>query len=187
LRVTLTGEKCIACGETLEVFKAIELGHIFKLGTKYSEALGATFLDESGKENPIIMGSYGIGVERLMACYMEQNHDENGIIWQSNLAPYDIQLLGLNLKKENVKEESDKIYGALIAEGYEVLYDDRIDAQAGFKFKDADLLGMPVQIVVGEKGLKDNSVEIKIRKSGERFKVKLDDLSAKVKELFPQK
>lgn len=187
LRVTLSGEKCIACGETLEVFKAIELGHIFKLGTKYSEALGATFLDESGKENPIIMGSYGIGVERVMACFMEQSHDENGIIWEPNLAPYDIQLLGLNLKKENVKEESDKIYDALIAQGYEVLYDDRIDAQAGFKFKDADLLGMPVQIVVGEKGLKENSVEIKIRKSGERLKVTLDELSAKLKKLVPQK
>ncbi|MBI9071428.1 MAG: proline--tRNA ligase [Melioribacteraceae bacterium] len=184
LRTVQTGERTINDDGTLEVFKAIELGHIFKLGTKYSEALGATFIDEDGKEKPIIMGSYGIGVERVMACYLEQNHDERGIQWNKELAPFHIHLLGLNMKKENVKETSEKLYNELKQTGYEVLFDDRLDASAGFKFNDADLMGMPVQVVVGEKGLKEDSVEIKVRKTGERFSVKLNELSDKLKEIL---
>jgi prolyl-tRNA synthetase len=184
LRVVQSGEKCIRCGKELEVFKAIELGHIFKLGTKYSEALGAEFLDESGKSHPIIMGSYGIGVERVLACYIEQNHDDRGIIWEGPLKPFDVHLLGLNMKKETVAKAADKIYDELSAAGYEVLYDDRIDAQAGFKFNDADLIGIPIQVIVGERGLKENKVEIKLRKSGERFTVALEEISDKIKELL---
>jgi prolyl-tRNA synthetase len=184
LRIVQSGEDCPNCDSTLEVFTAIELGHIFKLGTKYSEALGALYLDENGKEHPIVMGSYGIGVERIMACYLEQNHDDYGIIWDKIIAPFDIQLMGLNMKKEVVVENSEKIYSELKDAGYEVLFDDRIDAQAGFKFKDADLLGMPVQIIVGDKKLKENKVEIKLRKTGERFDISLDELVNKIKEIL---
>lgn len=184
LRTVETGEACPKCGEKLEVFKAIELGHIFKLGTKYSEGLGAMFLDENGKENPIIMGSYGIGVERVLACYIEQNYDERGILWDKNLAPYQIHLLGLNMKKDNVVEASEKIYDTLTKNGYEVLFDDRKGVQAGFKFADADLIGLPVQIIVGERALKENMIEIKVRRTGERVKVNLNEVYDKAAELL---
>ncbi|HPI36318.1 MAG TPA: proline--tRNA ligase [Ignavibacteriaceae bacterium] len=184
LRIVAAGEECIKCGSKLDVFTAIELGHIFKLGTKYSDAMGALFLDENGKEQPIIMGSYGIGVERVIACFIEQHNDEKGIVWERQLAPFDIHLIGLNMKKEEIINASEKLYKELHDSGYEVLFDDRTDAQAGFKFNDADLLGMPVQIVVGEKKLKENSVEIKVRKTGERFDVKLDELHDKLKSIL---
>jgi len=189
LRIVKTGEGCpnlsagqAGCDSKLDVFTAIELGHIFKLGTKYSEAMGALYLDENGKEHPIVMGSYGIGVERVMACYIEQNYDDNGIIWDKTLAPFDIQLLGLNMKKELVAEASNKIYDELTGSGFEVLFDDRTNVQAGFKFKDADLLGMPVQVIVGDKKLKDNKAEVKIRRTGERFDVEISDLQNKIEE-----
>ncbi|MBU2491890.1 MAG: proline--tRNA ligase [Bacteroidetes bacterium] len=184
LRFVKSGEKTIDGKGTLEVFKAIELGHIFKLGTKYSEALGVNFLDENGKENPIIMGSYGIGVERVFACYIEQNNDEKGIIWNPNLAPFHVQLIGLNMKKEAVVETCEKIYKDLTGQGIEVLFDDRIDSSAGFKFNDADLLGMPIQVVVGERNLKENAVEIKVRRTDVREMISLDILTEKVKELL---
>jgi prolyl-tRNA synthetase len=184
LRSVKVGEMCIRCGSKLDVFSAIELGHIFKLGTKYSQSMGAMFLDENGKENPIIMGSYGIGVERIIACYVEQHHDENGIIWDKVLAPFQVNLLALNMKKGNVVEASDKIYADLSNAGFSVLYDDRIDAQAGFKFNDADLLGMPIQVIVGDKKLKENKVEIKVRATGERFDIETEKLNKKLAEIF---
>ncbi len=139
LRIVKSGEGCTRCKNKLDVFSAIELGHIFKLGTKYSQAMGANFLDENGKENPLIMGSYGIGVERVMACYIEQHNDENGMIWDKTLAPFQVHLLALNMKKQPVADASENIYNDLTNSGIEVLYDDRVDAQAGFKFNDADL------------------------------------------------
>lgn len=184
LRLIETGEKCVECGEELEVFKAIELGHIFKLGTKYSEALGANFLNEHGQANPIIMGSYGIGVERVLACYIEQNHDEKGILWKGPLKPFDIQLIGLNMKKEIVEGESNAIYKNLLQEGYDVLFDDRKDAQAGFKFNDAELIGIPIQVIIGEKNIKDSLVEVKIRGSEEKLLIDKDKLSEKIKVLI---
>jgi prolyl-tRNA synthetase len=184
LRIVKSGEGCPISDGTLQVFNAIELGHIFKLGTKYSQAMGAMFLDENGKENPIIMGSYGIGVDRVMACYLEQHNDEKGIIWDKALAPYQIHLMGLNMRKQEIVNASDRIYKQLTDAGYEVLFDDRLDAQAGFKFNDADLLGMPVQVIVGDKKLKDGKVELKLRESGQRFDIALDDLLTKVKELL---
>lgn len=183
LRIAQSGEGCPNCNNKLEVFTAIELGHIFKLGTKYSEALKAFYLDEKGEEHPIVMGSYGIGVERVMACYVEQNHDDKGIIWNKTLAPFDVHLIALNMKNENVVAASEKIYNELNKAGYEVLFDDR-DAAAGFKFNDADLLGMPVQIVIGEKKLKDGKCEIKIRRSGERFDVEINNVQKKINELL---
>ncbi len=184
LRLNKSGEGCPNCDNNLDVFTAIELGHIFKLGTKYSEALGATFLDEEGKEKPIIMGSYGIGVERVMACYIEQHNDENGIIWDKTLAPFQVHLMGLNMKNEDVAKTAESVYEKLTSENIEVLFDDRIDAQAGYKFKEADLLGMPVQVIVGNKKLKEGKVELKFRATGERLDVEVDKLFEKVKELI---
>jgi len=184
LRLVESGEPCPSCSKPIEVFKAIELGHIFKLGTKYSEGLGALFSDENGKENPIIMGSYGIGVDRVLACYLEQNNDDNGIVWKSPLAPFDVELIGLNMKKENIVDACENIYKELDDNNLAVLYDDRKNLQAGFKFSDADLLGMPIQIIVGERGLKENQVELKIRSNGKRVDIKLDELISKVKELL---
>lgn len=183
LRVVQSGEGCPRCEHHLDVFPAIELGHIFKLGTKYSEAMGAMFTDEKGDEHPIIMGSYGIGVERVMACYIEQNHDANGILWNNILAPFQVHLIGLNLKKQEIVNVCEKIYNDLNNQGIEVLYDDR-EVTAGFKFNDADLLGMPIQVVIGEKKLKENRCEVKIRKTGERFDVAIDELQNKIKELL---
>jgi prolyl-tRNA synthetase len=183
LRTVLPGEPCPMCESTMDVFTAIELGHIFKLGTKYSESMGARYLDEKGEDHPIVMGSYGIGVERVLSCYIEQHHDESGIIWDKTLAPFDVHLIALNMKKDVVVDSAELIYKELQADGISVLYDDRTDAQAGFKFNDADLLGMPVQVIVGEKKLKDKKVEVKIRKTGERFDVFTDDLKKKIKEL----
>ncbi|MEO8232607.1 MAG: proline--tRNA ligase [Ignavibacteriota bacterium] len=182
-RTVKSGEGCPKCEKHLQVFPAIELGHIFKLGTKYSESMGAKFLDENGKENLIIMGSYGIGVERVMACYIEQNHDANGIIWDKTLAPFQVHLIGLNLKKQEIVDACEKIYNDLNKQGIEVLFDDR-DVTAGFKFNDADLLGMPLQVVVGEKKLKENKCEVKVRKTGERFDVELGELMGKILELL---
>jgi len=182
-RIVKSGEGCPQCERHLEVFSAIELGHIFKLGTKYSEAMGALFTDEKGEEHPIIMGSYGIGVERVMACYIEQNHDANGIVWNKLLAPFQVHLLGLNLKKPEIVDACEKIYNDLNKQGIEVLFDDR-DVTAGFKFNDADLLGMPIQVVIGEKKLKENKCEVKVRKTSERFDVEVNELISKVKELL---
>ncbi|MEE9432002.1 MAG: proline--tRNA ligase [Melioribacteraceae bacterium] len=184
LRIVQSGEPCPTCSKPIEVFKAIELGHIFKLGTKYSEGFGAKFLDENGKENPLIMGSYGIGVDRVLACFIEQNNDENGIVWKKPLAPFDVHLLGLNMKKETVINESENIYKNLSEKRLKVLFDDRRTVQAGYKFSDADLIGLPIQIIVGERGLKENQVEIKVRATGERMDVKLDELESKIEELL---
>lgn len=183
LRTIETGEECTRCGKTLEVFKAIELGHIFKLGTKYSEAMGANFLNENGQANPLIMGSYGIGVDRVLACFIEQNYDDKGIVWEGALKPFDIQLLGLNMKKEIVETESNDIYKLLQTEGYDVLFDDRRDAQAGFKFNDAELIGIPLQVIIGERNIKEGLVEIKIRKTGEKLVINKSELLTKLREL----
>jgi len=176
LRTVKVGEPSVVNGDPLRVVKAIELGHIFKLGTKYSEALNANFLDAEGKEHPIIMGSYGIGVERVMACYIEQNHDEKGILWKAPIAPFDIHLIPISQHKfTEVADASDVIYSELTDAGFEVLYDDRNEG-AGFKFNDADLLGLPIQIIVGSKNLKDGNVEIKIRKTVDRQLVEIPNI-----------
>jgi len=185
LRIAESGEKCIRCGSTLDVFKAIELGHIFKLGTKYSEALGVMYLDENGKEKPVVMGSYGIGIERIFACFLEQNYDEKGIVWKEPLSPFDIHLIGLNMKNAIVAETCEKIYNDLTTkDGYDVLFDDRNDVSAGFKFNDADLLGMPIQVIVGEKNLKNGNIELKNRKTGNKKVVPLTELSNQLQEPF---
>lgn len=182
LRTIKEGELSIIDNKPLRIVKAIELGHIFKLGTRYSEALEANFLTNDGKLEPIIMGSYGIGVERIMACYIEQNFDEKGIIWNKELAPFLVHLIGLNTHKSiEVLEASEKIYNELKKENIEVLFDDR-EETAGMKFNDADLLGLPIQLVVGQKNLKDNNVEIKIRRTNERIIMKISDVINWIKQ-----
>ncbi len=169
-------------GLPLRAERAVEVGNIFKLGTRYSEAMGATYLDENGESKPIVMGSYGIGSERLMACVIERFNDEKGIIWPISIAPYHISLVSLaNEKTPEVAAAADEIYKQLTDAGFEVLYDDR-DERAGVKFNDADLLGMPIRITVGGKGLKEGVVELKLRRGGDMRSVPLADLIAGVQE-----
>lgn len=183
-RTVRPGEPCIIDGEPLRVVKAIELGHIFKLGTKYSEALGANFLDTEGKEHPIIMGSYGIGVERVLACFIEQNFDDSGIKWKRPLSPFDVHLISVNqVKFPEVYEAAEKIYNELKSAGLEVLWDDRNESP-GIKFNDADLIGLPVQIIVGNKHLVDGNIEFKDRNSGDREIVGINSLKEKIKDFF---
>jgi prolyl-tRNA synthetase len=168
LRTVIAGEECPTCAHPLRVVNAIEVGHIFKLGTKYSKALGASFLDETGVEHPIIMGSYGIGVERIIACFIEQSHDEKGIQFVPSIAPYDVHLLGLGIKKSDaVLNTCLSLEKECAAVGIDVLFDDR-DVSPGVKFNDADLLGMPIQLIIGEKNLTNGNIELKNRQTGER-------------------
>jgi prolyl-tRNA synthetase len=177
LRIVEAGEPCPHCGSALRVVNAIEIGHIFKLGTKYSVSLNANYLDESGTEKPVVMGSYGIGVERIIACHIEQNHDEDGIIWDKSIAPFIVQLVSVNMDNKDVVETAEKVYDRLSKAGIEVLYDDRKGVSPGFKFKDADLLGMPLQVIVGERNLKQGNVELKFRKTGERKIIAIDEVN----------
>ena len=162
--------------------KGIEIGQIFKLGTIYSEKMNGTYLDENGKLKPYIMGCYGIGVSRLIAAIIEQNNDENGIIWPKAIAPYLVHLVCLDMKKDAQKEVSEKIYSKLIENKCEVLYDDRIE-RPGVKFNDADLIGLPVQIIVGRKA-DEGIVEIKVRKTGEREEISVDRLHERLVEIL---
>lgn len=184
LRTVEGDEPCVQCGNKLEIVNAIEIGHIFKLGTKYAESMKAYFLNEKGEEKPIIMGSYGIGVERIVASYIEQNHDENGIIWNTALAPFHVHLIAVNIKNETIRDISERVYERLLNAGLEVLFDDREDVTAGFKFKDADLLGMPIQVIIGEKNVKDGKVEVKIRRTGERSAIPIDEITDTIKTLL---
>lgn len=164
------GEVCDQCGEgTLDALRGIEVGHIFQLGSKYSEKLKAEFIDEDGKSKPFIMGCYGIGVSRLVAATIEQNADERGISWPMSTAPYQVHLIRLGAE-EGIIEEGEALYKELSDAGFEVLYDDR-KASAGVKFNDADLIGVPLQLVVGKKFIESGLIEAKRRASGERFEI----------------
>jgi prolyl-tRNA synthetase len=157
-------------GSTLSFRKAIEIGHVFKLGCKYSEALEATFLDENGKARPLIMGCYGIGVDRLLASAIESHHDKDGICWPMTIAPFEVEIVALDTRDEQVMSTARRIYDSLTEKGIEVLLDDR-DARPGFKFKDADLVGIPLRLTVGKKALADGNVELKQRSDGEMEKM----------------
>jgi prolyl-tRNA synthetase len=186
LRSIEAGEPCPNCTAPLKISNAIELGHIFKLGTKYSDSLNITYLDENGQAKPVIMGSYGIGIERVVACYIEQNNDKDGIIWNKSLAPYEVHLIAVNMNSKDVETASSQIYDRMIDAQIEVLFDDRANMSPGFKFKDADLLGMPFHVIVGDKGLKNGQVEIKRRRTGERIMVKLEDTVSEVQKLLAE-
>ncbi len=176
IRNVKEGDKCPRCkNERLEFNRAIEVGHVFRLGTKYSSAMKATFLDVDGKENIIVMGTYGIGIARIATAAIEQSHDDSGIIWPYAIAPFQITILPLNMKSEQVAKTAGEMEEELVAQGYEVLLDDRKE-RAGIKFNDADLLGIPIQIIVGDRGLKNGEVEIKVRKTGKRSNVKLQEV-----------
>ena len=171
IHTAASGDSCAQCGKPLRIEKVIEIGNIFKLGTKYSVPLKANYLDEQGNERPIIMGSYGIGPARIAAAAIEQRNDENGIIWPSAIAPFHVQVIPVNVKDAQSVETAEEMYATLEEKGFEVLLDDR-DERAGVKFKDADLIGVPWRIIIGEKNLKEGLVEIKERSTGKVEKVK---------------
>jgi len=183
IRLITKDDVCPKCGGALEHAKGIEVGQVFKLGTKYSEALQATFLDQNGRPNPMIMGCYGIGVSRTLAAAIEQYHDENGIIWPRSIAPFEAVIVPINAKDEALMSTSHTIYTALKDAGVDVLLDDRKD-RAGVKFKDADLIGYPLRITVSKNTLENNEVEIQIRKSGEALPCAIDSVATKVAELL---
>jgi len=169
------GDACPKCNAPIKVERVIEIGNIFKLGTKYSAPLKAFYLDEKGLEKPIIMGSYGIGPARIAAAAIEQSHDKDGIVWPKSISPFDIEILPLNVTDAKTMETSERFYRELTEKGFDVLMDDR-DERAGVKFKDADLIGIPTQIIIGEKNLRDGLVEIKDRKTKETTKKKIDEV-----------
>ena len=177
-----SGEKCHECGAEVTIARGTEVGHIFKLGTKYSEAMNATFIDENGKNTPFVMGCYGIGVTRTMASIIEQHHDENGIIWPLAIAPYHVVVVPVNIKKDEHRENAEKIYEELKAMGVEVLLDDR-DERAGVKFKDSELIGIPMRITV-VKDIVDGKVEFKLRNSQDKEVIGLDEIKSKVEAEF---
>lgn len=174
LRVITADDACPRCGGKLFLPKGIEVGHVFKLGTKYSEAMQAKFLDENGKEQVMIMGCYGIGVSRVVASCIEQNHDDGGIVFPPPIAPFEAAVLCLDAKKEAIMGKAEEIYETVRATGADVLLDDRAE-RPGVKFKDADLIGFPIQIVVGGKGVKNGIVECKDRRTGDKVELSLDN------------
>jgi prolyl-tRNA synthetase len=168
-------EECSKCGKKADKVNCIEVGHIFKLGTKYSAALGANFLDAQGKLNPVIMGCYGIGVSRLISAVIEQNNDESGIIWPKEVSPYKVIILPLDVNDPKIMESALSIYEELGSSGIEPLLDDR-DERAGVKFKDADLVGIPIQVIIGQKTLAQNKIEVKARKAKQGVLLERKDL-----------
>lgn len=177
----MPGDFCPQCQASLKIEKVIEVGNIFKLGTKYSIPLKAYYLDRQGQEKPIVMGSYGIGPARIIAAAIEQNHDQDGIIFSPALTPFDVYLLPINLKQEKVKEETEKLYQDLLRAGLSVLLDDREDGP-GVKFKDADLIGLPLRVTLSQKIMKDSLAEIRIRKNGQMHFIKLEQVTTWIKD-----
>ena len=165
------GEPCIVCGAPLRASRGVEVGNIFKLGTEYSEAFKAYYLDRDGQSKPIVMGSYGIGSGRLLACAAEEHHDDSGLVWPVSIAPYQVHLVMLTSKDPTVSTTAERLYAELRQAGLEVLFDDRQEAGPGVKFADSDLLGMPLRLVVSERSLKTDSVEFKLRSGADRESV----------------
>jgi prolyl-tRNA synthetase len=187
LRMITPDDSCPRCGEKIQFGRGIEVGHIFKLGTKYSEALKAVFLDEKGKEKPIIMGCYGIGVGRTVAAAIEQNHDKDGAIFPIPISPFEVIILPLQMHEALVLETAENIYAELSDRGVDVLLDDR-DERAGVKFNDSDLLGIPIRLTVGMKGLQNDSVELKLRHESGTLQIPVKDaantIMDKIKSLY---
>lgn len=182
IHVARAGDLCAKCGNVLTIERVIEIGNIFKLGTKYSVPLRAFFLDENGQEKPIVMGSYGIGPARIAAAVIEQNNDKDGIIWPRSIAPFDVHLLPLNMNDEKTVEVAGRLDTDLASRGLEVLMDDR-EERAGVKFKDADLIGIPTQVILGEKNLREGVLEIRDRRTRETQKVKIDDAADSISQV----
>jgi prolyl-tRNA synthetase len=180
IRNTVDGDPCPRCGKPLAFKTCIEVGHVFKLGTKYSDAMNCTYLDAAGKSKPMIMGCYGIGLNRILAAAIEASHDDDGIIWPISIAPFHVTVLALDPKDDAVRGVAEKLHDDLSADGLDVLLDDR-DLRPGPKFKDADLIGLPLRITVGKKSLTDGVVEFKARADGEVQKVSPDEAVALVR------
>ncbi len=184
LRFVAQGDRCPKCNHELEISQGIEIGHVFKLGTKYSDALKAVYLDANGKSTSMIMGCYGIGVNRIIASLIERSHDENGIIWPLSITPYHVAVIPINMNDAAIVQAANHIYADIMGvSGIDVLMDDR-DHRPGVKFKDADLIGIPIKIIIGKKFIETKEVEIKLRKSGESFLVKREEVKSKVKSLL---
>jgi len=174
------GDACVNCGSTLKSTRGVEVGNIFKLGTRYSAAIGAQFLDNNGRQQPIVMGSYGIGVGRLLACTAEEHHDEKGIIWPISIAPYHVHLVVLPHKKDpSILEQAEGLYEQLKANGVEVLFDDR-DISPGVKFNDSDLIGIPIRVTVSSRSIKEGGSEFKLRRDADAEMIAIADVAAKV-------
>ena len=182
LHKAVEGEGCPRCGAPLKIERVIEIGNIFKLGTKYSSALGAMFLTKEGRQEPIVMGSYGIGPARVAAAAIEQNHDENSMLWPVSIAPFHVEIIPLNVTDADTMSAAEELYRALLDKGLDVLLDDR-DERAGVKFKDSDLLGIPFHVVLGPKGLKEGVVELKNRAAGSVDKVAKGEAAERVSGL----
>jgi prolyl-tRNA synthetase len=185
IRKFTPGDRCPLCGEETTMDKGIEVGHTFKLGTKYSKTMGATFLDDQGSEKEIVMGCYGIGVGRTVAAAIEQYYDQNGIIFPIPISPFQVLILPVNIKMGSLKGTAEQLYQTFLQNNIEVLYDDR-EETPGVKFKDADLIGIPLRVTLGEKNLKKGLVEIKKRRTGDVLLVKREEVLSKVKELIDQ-
>jgi prolyl-tRNA synthetase len=177
------GDPCPRCGKAIAISRGIEVGHIFKLGDKYSSAMKCEFTDEAGAQRAMIMGCYGLGIGRTVAAAIEQNHDADGIIWPLPLAPFEVLVISLNAAAEPaVGAEAERVTAELEARGVEVLYDDR-DERPGVKFKDADLIGIPIRVVVGGKGLAAGTIEVSLRRDKQKIAVPIADAVGKVLEL----
>jgi prolyl-tRNA synthetase len=185
IRKFAPGDLCPLCGKETRMDKGIEVGHTFKLGTKYSKAMGATFLDDQGREKEIVMGCYGIGVGRTVAAAIEQSYDQNGIIFPMPIAPFQVLILPVNINIGLLKEAAEQLYQTFLENRIEVLYDDR-EETPGVKFKDADLIGVPLRVTLGEKNLKKGLAEIKKRRTGEILLVKKEEALSKIKEMIDQ-
>jgi prolyl-tRNA synthetase len=186
LRLAVDGDPCPRCDQgRLETYRGIEVGQVFYLGKKYSESMGATYLDAEGRERPVEMGCYGIGISRLVAAAIEQNNDANGIIWPFSIAPFHVLLLPINYKDQAIQAVSDRLYQELQKRGIEVLLDDR-DERPGVKFKDADLIGIPLRLTVGAKGLEKGRVELRWRRDGKVDEILLDEALQKVQSIVKQ-
>ena len=186
LRLAVMGDHCPRCEQgSFETYRGIEVGQIFYLGKKYSEAMGATYLDAEGRERPLEMGCYGIGITRLLAAAIEQNHDVNGIIWPFSIAPFQILLLPVNYREKSIRKVADTLYDELLKFGVEVLLDDR-DERPGVKFKDADLIGIPLRVTVGAKGLERGCVELRLRREGKTEEIPVGEAAAKIQALVTE-
>lgn len=183
LRMITENDSCPKCSKNIKIEHAIEMGHVFKLGLKYSKIMKAEFLDEDGKLRPMVMGCYGIGVNRIIATAIELHNDKKGIIWPLEIAPFQVLVIPINYKDENIKKIADNIYEELTKSGVEALLDDR-DESAGIKFNDGELIGIPFSIVIGDKGLKKGKLEIKVRETGEILEVKKEELKDKIISLL---
>ena len=182
------GDRCPVCGKPLSYARGIEVGQVFQLGTKYSDSMGATFADEDGVERPFLMGSYGIGVGRTMQAVVEQHHDEKGICWPVCIAPYEVEVIPLDVADGNpVWETGTKVADELIERGVEVVVDDRKE-RPGVKFADADLIGLPYQVILGKRGVSNGMAEVKDRATGERTDVALAEVAGWIADkVIPQR